>query len=128
MNAEHEQALARLLADLRREGRQQSGLDPRLTPPDRATAYRVAGMVAEELGWPVIGWKIAATNAAMQDALRTDQPIYGRVFAPNEAASPATVVLSPSLVLRRRKDVGSSREKMAESAPLVKSVRSPETG
>ena len=34
--------LARLLATLRREGRQQSGLDRRLVPSDNATAYRVA--------------------------------------------------------------------------------------
>jgi 2-keto-4-pentenoate hydratase len=43
--------LARLLAALRREGRQQSGLDTRLVPSDSATAYRVAAMVEEELGW-----------------------------------------------------------------------------
>ena len=72
--------LARLLASLRRDGRQQSGLDPRLVPPDAATAYRVAAMVAEELGWTVGGWKIAAMKEEMQKALRTDQPIYGRVY------------------------------------------------
>jgi 2-keto-4-pentenoate hydratase len=84
--------LARLLATLRREGRQQSGLDARLVPPDRDTAYRIAQMVAEELGWPIAGWKIAATKAEMQKALRTDAPIYGRVFAPMVKASPVTVV------------------------------------
>ena len=78
MTAQRE--LARLLASLRRDGRQQSGLDPRLVPPDSATAYRVAAMVAEELGWTVGGWKIAAMKAEMQKALRTDSPIYGRVF------------------------------------------------
>ena len=72
--------LARLLASLRRDGRQRSGLDPRLVPPDAATAYRVAAMVAEELGWTVGGWKIAAMKEEMQKALRTDSPIYGRVF------------------------------------------------
>lgn len=80
-----------MLAALRREGRQRSGLDPRLVPPDRDTAYRIAGMVAEELGWTVAGWKIAATNARMQQALRTDRPIYGRVFAHLVAESPHTV-------------------------------------
>ena len=78
MTAQRE--LARLLASLRRDGRQQSGLDPRLVPPDAATAYRVAAMVAEELGWTVGGWKIAAMKEEMQKALRTDSPIYGRVF------------------------------------------------
>jgi 2-keto-4-pentenoate hydratase len=42
--------LARLLATLRRDGRQQSGLDARLVPPDKDTAYRVARLVEEELG------------------------------------------------------------------------------
>lgn len=80
MDITAQRQLARLLADLRRNGRQQSGLDPRLVPPDKATAYRVAGLVADELGWPVLGWKIAAMKEEMQKALRTDSPIYGRTF------------------------------------------------
>lgn len=91
MDMSAQRTLARLLAGLRRDGRQQSGLDPALVPPDRATAYRVAAMAAEELGWDVIGWKIAATNEAMQKALRTDQPIYGRVYAGCIQSSPHTV-------------------------------------
>jgi 2-keto-4-pentenoate hydratase len=47
-------------------------------------------MVAGELGWPVLGWKIAAAKAEMQKALRTDSPIYGRTFFVREA--PATFV------------------------------------
>lgn len=78
MTAQRE--LARLLATLRREHRGQSGLAPHLVPPDKATAYRIAGMVEEELGWPVLGWKIAAMKEEMQRALRTDSPIYGRVY------------------------------------------------
>src|SRR5262249_24503123 len=84
--------LARLLATLRREGRQQSGLDARLVPPDKHTAYRIAQMVAEELDWPIAGWKIAAMKEEMQKALRSDSPIYGRVFAPMVMASPLNVV------------------------------------
>jgi 2-keto-4-pentenoate hydratase len=90
MDIATQRALARLLADLRRSGRQQSGLDRRLVPPDAATAYRVAALVGEELGWPVVGWKIAAAKTEMQQALRTDSPIYGRVFAPLIKLSPAT--------------------------------------
>ena len=78
MTAQRE--LARLLASLRREQRGQSGLALHLVPPDKAAAYRIAGMVAEELGWPVLGWKIAAMKEEMQQALRTDSPIYGRVY------------------------------------------------
>ena len=84
MDSATQRELARLLASLRRDCRQQSGLDARLVPPDPATAYRVAGLVAEELGWPVLGWKIAAFKAEMQQALRTDSPIYGRLQAGRE--------------------------------------------
>ena len=81
-------ALAQLLAHLRRTGVQQSGLDPRLVPADSAAAYGVAGMVAQELGWPGGGWKIAAIKEEMQRALRTTSPIYGRVYARFIHASP----------------------------------------
>ena len=91
MDISLQRELARLLAALRREGRQQSGLDPRLVPPDSQTAYRVAQMVTDDLGWQVTGWKTAAMKEEMQKALRTDQPIYGRVLTPL-AASPLTVV------------------------------------
>ena len=80
MDAAAQRDLARLLADLRRHGRQQSGLAPHLVPPDASTAYRIAGMVADELGWMVGGWKIAAFKEEMQKALRTRSPIYGRTF------------------------------------------------
>jgi 2-keto-4-pentenoate hydratase len=92
MDANSQRELARLLAQLRRDGKQQSGLDRHLVPPDSATAYRVAGLVAEELGWPVLGWKIAAFKDEMQKALRTDSPIYGRTFFVRE--TPASFVHS----------------------------------
>ena len=91
MDQANQRELARLLATLRREGRQQSGLDPRLVPADKATAYRIARMVEEELGWDVAGWKIAAMKEGLQRELRTDSPIYGRVFAPMIMQSPARV-------------------------------------
>ena len=91
MNVTQQRELARLLATLRRESRQQSGLDPALVPPDKDTAYRVARLVEEELGWQVVGWKIAAQKEEMQKALRTDSPIYGRVYAPGIKPSPVVV-------------------------------------
>ena len=91
MDARQQRELARLLAALRRDGRQQSGLDAQLVPPDKDAAYRVARLVEEELGWPVVGWKIAAMKEELQKALRTDSPIYGRVFAPNVRPSPVSV-------------------------------------
>lgn len=92
MDTAAQQELARLLAGLRRDGRQQSGLDDRLVPPDKPTAYRIAAMVAEELRLPVLGWKIAAMKEEMQKALRTDSPIYGRVYFAR--ATPVSVVHS----------------------------------
>jgi len=92
LELEKQQELARLLAALRREGRQQSGLDPALTPPDPATAYRIARMVEAELGWQVAGWKIAAFKEELQRQLRTDAPIYGRVYAPLIQPAPVTRV------------------------------------
>ena len=89
MDIEAQRELACLLASLRRNHRPQSGLDPSLVPPDKATAYRVAALVAEELGWPVLGWKIAAFKEELQRALRTDSPIYGRTFFVKE--TPVTV-------------------------------------
>lgn len=94
MNPEDQRDLAQLLAGLRRDKRRQSGLDPRLTPPDTATAYRIARMVEDELGWQVGGWKIAAFKKAMQQELRTNAPIYGRVYAQMIKPSPVTVVLA----------------------------------
>ncbi len=91
MDTDRQRELARLLAALRRESRQQSGLEARLVPTGNDTAYRVARLVEEELGWAVAGWKIAAAKKEMQQALRTDAPIYGRVFAPNVRPSPANV-------------------------------------
>ncbi|MEM7405555.1 MAG: fumarylacetoacetate hydrolase family protein [Pseudomonadota bacterium] len=86
-----QQRAADALTALRRDGRAQSGFDPDLTPPDSESAYTIAGMVAARLGWDVVGWKIAATNDRMRKALRTNAPIYGRVFAPRIVPSPARV-------------------------------------
>ncbi|MCP3382753.1 hydratase [Bradyrhizobium sp. CCGUVB4N] len=91
MDVSRQRELARHLADLRRNARQRSGLDELLVPPDADTAYRIARMVEEELGWDVVGWKIAGMKPGLQRQLRTSSPIYGRVFAPLIKASPARV-------------------------------------
>src|SRR3954464_14817957 len=91
MDLSRQRELARHLADLRREGRQQSGLEQRLVPPDADTAYRIARMVEEELGWDVVGWKIAGMKPGLQRQLGISTPIYGRVFAPLIKTSPASV-------------------------------------
>lgn len=91
MDLSRQRELAHHLATLRREGRQQSGLDEQLVPPDADTAYRVAQIVEEELGWDVVGWKIAGMKSGLQRQLRISSPIYGRVFAPLIITSPAEV-------------------------------------
>ncbi|MGH1360743.1 MAG: 2-keto-4-pentenoate hydratase [Burkholderiaceae bacterium] len=83
--------LTKLLARLRMEHRQQSGLAEGLAPPDLDTAYQSAGLVAKELGWTVGGWKIAAIKQEMQLALRTDRPIYGRVYQQFISETPLTI-------------------------------------
>lgn len=91
MSTTTERELALLLATLRREERPQSGLEPRLVPENKDAAYRVARLVEEELGWEVGGWKIAAMKAELQRELRTDSPIYGRVYARGIRPSPVSV-------------------------------------
>lgn len=93
-----EMRLAQLLATLRKEGRQQSGLDPALVPQDTTAGYRVAALVERELGWKVGGWKIAAYKEEMQRALRTDAPIFGRVFS--QFVRPTPVAFEHGKLLR----------------------------
>jgi 2-keto-4-pentenoate hydratase len=91
MDPKQQRDLARLLAALRRDGRQQSGLEAALVPPTRTRPTASRAWSRKSLGWPVAGWKIAAAKAEMQRELRTDAPIYGRVFAPGVNLSPMTV-------------------------------------
>jgi 2-oxo-hept-3-ene-1,7-dioate hydratase len=91
LEIKYQRELAKLLAGLRKERQQQSGLNVNLIPPTRVDAYRVAFLVEQELGWEVSGWKIAATNMEMQQALRTDTPIYGRVYKQFVKQSPCLV-------------------------------------
>ncbi len=81
--------LVALLARLRRENRQQAGLNPKLAPPDVESGLCAAADVAAALGWRVGGWKIAAMKAEMQRALRTDAPILGRVYEQFVVQGPA---------------------------------------
>lgn len=85
---ERHQLLADILIAARREGRQVRDLPPELIPATHAEGYRINELVAQGLGWPPLGWKIAATTPVMQKRLRTDQPIYGRTYMQFEVASP----------------------------------------
>lgn len=81
--------LALLLADARREGRQIGVLPSALVPPSNADGIAVNALVARELGWPELGWKIAATSPEMQRRLRASEPICGRTFSRFAVESPA---------------------------------------
>jgi len=89
MTTTAQQRLAGLLADARRDARQLRDVPPELIPATNAEGYQVNALVAETLGWPLLGWKIAATTPVMQQRLRTTEPIYGRTYARFETTSPA---------------------------------------
>ncbi|MBR1267141.1 hydratase [Bradyrhizobium sp. AUGA SZCCT0222] len=84
-----QQALADLLTEARRNGRQLETLADDLVPETAAGAYQVNRVVAEQLGWPTLGWKIAGTTNAVRGKLGLDGPIYGRTFRRFECRSPA---------------------------------------
>ncbi|MEZ5855522.1 MAG: fumarylacetoacetate hydrolase family protein [Hyphomicrobiaceae bacterium] len=90
MLREHQEALARLLVEARREGRQVHDLAAHLTPGSHEDGYRVNALVAQGLGWEPLGWKIAGTNPTMQQRLHSDgKPIYGRTYRQFAMTSPA---------------------------------------
>ncbi len=82
-------AFATLLADARREGRQV--LPGATLPQDAAEGYAIADDVAAALGWPVVGWKVAATTPEMQRRLRSGEPTRGRIYAPFVQPAPAVL-------------------------------------
>lgn len=92
MSPDSRRALADLLIDARSNRRQIAGLPADLVPATFSDGYAVNGLVAEGLGWPRLGWKIAATNPVMMQRLRASEPIYGITYVPFETASPAMLV------------------------------------
>jgi len=92
-----QETLADLLATARRDAEQIRDLPAALLPRTNAEGYQVNARVADKLGWPMLGWKIAATTTVMQQRLRTTEPIYGRTYARFETASPARFVRSTLL-------------------------------
>lgn len=47
--------------------------------------------VAQQLAWPRLGWKIAATNTELQKKLHTTHPVFGITYRPFLVSSPATL-------------------------------------
>ena len=92
MTTSPDERLAERLADARRTRRQITDLPAELVPATPDTAYEVNRLVARNLGWETLGWKIAGTTPAMQAKLRVPGPIYGRTFRRFAARSPANLV------------------------------------
>lgn len=87
MTSKHE-VLAAMLASARRDGRQIENLESALVPPDTGSGYDINKRVAELLGWPTLGWKIAGTTEDVRKRLGIDTPIYGRTFRRFGVTSP----------------------------------------
>lgn len=81
--------LTALLVRARQEASQIRDLPASLLPSDAAEAYAIQAEVARRLGWPPLGWKVAATNDEMRRRLRMAEPIFGRSFARFARHSPA---------------------------------------
>jgi 2-keto-4-pentenoate hydratase len=58
-----------------------SGIPEDCRPRDRAQGYAVQAALAQRIGQPVVGWKIAATSAAGQQHIGVDGPLAGRLLA-----------------------------------------------
>ena len=89
--------LAELLTTARREARQIPSLGPDLVPESNDAGYAVNRLVARELGWEPLGWKIAGTTPAMREKLRLSGPIYGRTYRRFAVFSPARLRLASLL-------------------------------
>lgn len=90
MSARREQFIE-ALAGARAEGRQITTPDPSWTLNDKHEGIGIMLEVARRLGWPRLGWKIAATNPALQKKLRTDEPVFGMTFQRFLKTSPASL-------------------------------------
>jgi 2-keto-4-pentenoate hydratase len=81
MKAEHTKEAVQLLAGAWQIGILLPGLPDHCRPRTAAEAYRIQDKLAEELDFPVGGWKVGATGAAARKVLKTRVPFAGRVFA-----------------------------------------------
>jgi 2-keto-4-pentenoate hydratase len=91
MKAERTNEAVGLLAEAWQIGIKLPELPERCRPRSAAEAYRVQDLLAEELGFPVGGWKIGCTSAAARKILKSRGPFAGRVFATRIFESGATL-------------------------------------
>src|SRR6476619_680353 len=81
MKAEHTNEAVQLLAGAWQIGILLTGLPDHCQPRNAAEAYRIQDLLTEELDFPVGGWKVGATSAAVRKVLKTRVPFAGRIFA-----------------------------------------------
>ena len=84
-------ALAHALAQARLDNKQLTTLSPEWDLHSEAQAIQTMFAVDKRLNWPRLGWKIAATNPALQKQLRTEHPVFGITYQRDLMTSPATV-------------------------------------
>jgi 2-keto-4-pentenoate hydratase len=70
------------------------GLPAQCRPRDRAQGYAVQAALAQRIGQPVVGWKIAATSLAGQQHIGVDGPLAGRLLADRLLPPGAAVPMS----------------------------------
>ena len=81
MKSEQAQEAAERLAEAWRIGILLPELHEECRPRNAAEGYRIQDLLAEELGFPVGGWKIGCTSAIARKILKARGPFAGRVFA-----------------------------------------------
>lgn len=79
------------LAHARRTGTQIHGKAPEWDLADDAAGVQAMFAVADQLAWPRLGWKIAATHPDLQARLRTDGPVFGITYTRFLRMAPAVV-------------------------------------
>ncbi len=89
--------LVQALAQARASGRQVTDVEKLFEINGEVCAFEVMVDVAESLAWTQSGWKIAATNARLQERLRTAGPVCGITFAQFHTFQPATLARSALL-------------------------------
>ncbi len=91
MKNEHAQEAADRLAEAWRIGILLPELPEDCRPRNAADGYRIQDLLADELGFPVGGWKIGCTSAIARKILKARGPFAGRVFATRMFASGTTL-------------------------------------
>ena len=93
----HDQAIAiavKSLLEIRRTGEALESFPAGAEPATLTDAYQIQDSLIAALNQPAIGWKIGCTSKMAQEMSNTDEPFYGRMFAPTTYTSPCTVSMT----------------------------------